>query len=67
MRLRLEICDVRGRLIRVLHDGLLVAGDHVMNWDGRLDNGRSAPSGLYMARIRDDVGHSQTRRMMLVK
>ena len=66
-RIRLDICDARGHLIRTLHDGMLSAGDHVMKWDGRMDNGRTAPSGLYLARIRDNVGHAQTRRMMLVK
>ena len=66
-RVRLDICDARGRLIRVLHDGMLSTGHHFMQWDGRLDNGRIAPSGLYLARLKDDGGRTQTRRMMLVK
>lgn len=67
MRVQLEIYDVRGRRIRLLHDGLLGAGEHVMNWDGRQDDGRSAPSGVFLARLTDGVGFSQVRRMMLVK
>ncbi len=66
-RIRLVICNARGHLIRTLHDGILTAGNHVMKWDGRMDNGRTAPSGLYLARIRDDDGHTQTRRLILVK
>jgi uncharacterized membrane protein len=65
--IRLDICDARGRLVRVLHDGILTAGNHVMRWDGQTSGGRTAASGLYLARIRDESGISQTRRMMLIK
>jgi len=66
-RVTVEIFDVRGRLVRTLHEGTLPAGDHVMTWDGRTEDGRTAPSGTYLARARNDRGPSLTRRMMLVK
>ena len=65
--IRLDVCDARGRLVRVLHEGILTAGNHVMRWDGQTSGGRTAASGLYLARIRDESGISQTRRMMLIK
>lgn len=47
----IAIYDSRGRLVRVLHDGPLVADAHVMRWDGRDDEGTPVASGLYLVRI----------------
>ncbi len=52
-RIDLDIHDARGRLVR-----RLVAGENRFEgpgsiiWDGTDDQGRSLPSGLYLARIR---------------
>jgi hypothetical protein len=64
---RVEIFDVRGRSVRVLHDGLLAAGRHELVWDGRDDRGGQAASGAYLARARGADGEAQPRRMMLLK
>lgn len=66
-RVQVHICDLRGRLIRTLHDGMMPAGERKLRWDGKMTNGRSAPSGTYFARALDEEGQAQTRRMMLVK
>jgi len=65
--IRLDIFDARGRLIRNLHDGALVAGRNELQWDGRDGRGLQAASGVYFARARGDQGESQSHRMMLVK
>lgn len=46
---KLSIVDVQGRQVAVLADGVLTAGQHTANWDGRIAGGR-APAGLYFAR-----------------
>jgi len=48
---RLEVFDVSGRLVRLLHAGQIVAGTHDLSWDGKNTSGRPAPSGLYFARL----------------
>jgi hypothetical protein len=47
---RLEIFDVRGRSIRAYEPGFLAAGDHVLTWDGRSDDGHPAGQGIYYLR-----------------
>jgi hypothetical protein len=49
--MRLEIYDVSGRLVRLLHEGQMAAGEHEFPWDGLTANGLRAASGLYFARL----------------
>lgn len=49
---RVDVLDVRGRLVRALSSGPLAAGVHEQTWDGRSDRGMRAPAGLYMVRVR---------------
>ncbi len=57
----LAIYDLQGRLVSQLIDGMLAGGEHeaVFHAAGR-------PSGLYIARLQTESGHS-ARKMMLVK
>lgn len=48
----LWILDARGRRIRMLHDGVQAAGDHVLVWDGLDENGTSVANGVYFCRLR---------------
>lgn len=58
---RLSVYDLKGRLVRVLHDGALTAGNHAFSFDGR-----ELASGTYFCRLETPVG-VQTERMTLVK
>jgi hypothetical protein len=62
----LRIYDVRGRLVRRLHEGVLPAGRHGFDWDGRDGAGQSAGSGVYFFRLRSR-GAELTGRCVLVK
>ena len=66
-RIEIDVFDARGHLVRRLHNGIMAPGEHTVEWDGRMENGRHAPSGLYLARARDEWGHEQMRRMTMVK
>ena len=58
---RIALYDVRGRLARVIHDGLLPAGDHALPVDGT-----GLGSGAYVCRL-ETRGGVQTQRLTLVK
>ncbi len=49
---RLEIVDVGGRRVRSLVDGMLEPGAHVVEWNGRNDDGYQAGAGVYFVRLR---------------
>lgn len=48
---RLTVHDAAGRLVRELAAGERGAGEHTVSWDGRSNDGRPAPRGVYFARI----------------
>lgn len=47
----LAVCDVAGRLVRTLVDGLVPAGEHEVAWDGRDEAGSEVASGVYLYRL----------------
>jgi len=65
-RVRLEVYDVAGRLIRTLLDADLSAGTKSAVWDGTDGTGRAVVSGVYFARLWAG-GKLQTVRMSLVR
>lgn len=50
-RVRLTLQDVFGRRVRTLLDGVQPAGTGAWDWDGRDDDGRHVPAGVYVARL----------------
>ncbi len=62
---RLELFDLQGRRIATLVDQVLPAGRHAHSWDGRDDGGRSAPAGVYLARLSGAAG-TTTRRFVVL-
>ncbi len=64
-RVRLDIYDVSGRLVRTLVDGVVQPGQHSAVWDGSGHRG-PAQSGTYFAQLR--VGRfTQSRKLVLLK
>jgi glucose/arabinose dehydrogenase len=62
----LRIHDVRGRVVRTLLTpaaGLQPGGEQRLAWDGRDGRGRTAPAGIYVARI-EAAGASRSRRLV---
>ncbi len=63
----MTVYDVSGRAVRRLLAGTLIPqGDQVVYWDGKDDEARSLPSGIYFYQLRAG-DWSQTKRMMLMK
>ena len=46
-----SVYDLRGRLVRTLHDGPAQPGPQVMNWNGLDESGETVASGVYLTRI----------------
>jgi hypothetical protein len=65
-QVQMSVYDVRGRHVRVLVDGVVNAGRHSVNWDGRDQGGRSAAAGVYFVRMIGPAG-ILTSKMVLAK
>jgi hypothetical protein len=62
----LELFNAAGQRVRVLQRGALVAGEHLLNWDGLTEEGAPASSGLYLAVARGE-GRTVTRKLLLLR
>ncbi len=63
---KLAVFDLLGQEIRVLHEGYLPPGEHILSWDGRFSSGVLAPSGIYFYRLTH--GDRQvTRKLLLLR
>ena len=62
----LAIYDLLGKQVRVLADGLFIAGRHQVDWDGRAETGVSIGSGVYFARMETD-GKIRSRKIVLLR
>lgn len=66
-RVKLEILDIAGRVVKTLVDGVQAGGRrHEAAWNGTDDSGRRLPSGAYLSRLTVD-GRTQARMVTLVK
>jgi len=63
---RLQIFDVKGRLVRTLVDENQQAAFYKMEWNGRNNRGQQVSSGVYFYRLRAG-SFTETRKMMLLK
>lgn len=64
--LTVQVYNLKGQLIRILHEGIASAGTHYYHWDGKDDNGRVCPSGIYFMRLADG-SQSLSRKVILLK
>ena len=62
---RLELFDIAGRSVAVLHDGMLPAGRATVVWNGQARGGNLA-SGTYFARLVVD-GERTARRLVVIE
>jgi lysophospholipase L1-like esterase len=65
-RMTLAVIDARGRLIRVLSDGVSSRGTHELFWDGTDDSGNPVPSGVYICRLRTE-SETFLQKMLLLR
>ncbi len=66
-RILIRIYDTAGRLVRVVQDEVQASGPQTSFWDGRMDSGAAAPSGVYFCRVTFPGGQEQSRKLALVR
>ena len=64
-RIHAAVYDALGRTVRVLEDGPIPAGEHILEWRGRKQNGNPAPSGLYILRVRSESSSLWIKMVLL--
>ena len=63
---KVEIYNVKGQLVRTLFDDVAPFGRTSLVWNGQDNNGSTVGSGVYFYRLNAN-GHSESRKMMLLK
>jgi hypothetical protein len=63
---RVDVLDVRGRVVATLLDRALEPGQYVLRWDGHDDHGTSAAPGIYWVRGTAD-GRSDRERIVRLR
>lgn len=67
-KVRIDVWDLNGRLVRQLVDGRIPAGDHQALWDGRDAQGRALANGTYFYRmLADDRPVAGAGKVMLLR
>jgi hypothetical protein len=63
---RFAVYDLQGRTVWRAPTRTIAAGHLDLNWDGRMDGGALAPTGVYVARVGTGP-HTLTRRFALIR
>ena len=67
----LSVYDLLGRRLKIIESGRLQPGDHFTTWDGKNDDGKDMPSGVYFVRMSVErehaVGYTALRKIALVR
>jgi len=62
----LVIYNLAGQKVATLVQGLRLAGDYAINWDGRSEDGGVLASGIYFYQLRAGE-HQETRKLLLLR
>tara|TARA_B100001964_G_scaffold216052_1_gene254960 strand:- start:583 stop:975 length:393 start_codon:yes stop_codon:yes gene_type:complete len=49
--IQLTIYDIKGRQVKTLISGFVLAGSYITNWDGKDKHGFNVPSGIYIYKL----------------
>lgn len=66
MPVQLTVYDVTGRTVRTLLNGMQLAGEGAVMWDGRNESGTQVGDGVYLYRL-EAGGTDLTRKMIVVR
>jgi hypothetical protein len=64
--IRLEMFDLQGRLVAMLVDEVLPAGNYRIAWDGNDDRGARVGSGIYFMKLKRPGG-SEVRKVSVIR
>jgi len=63
---RMEVRDVRGRLVRTLVEAVQAGGSYMVRWDGRDGAGHPAAAGVYLVLLEVE-GRLLSRKILLLR
>ncbi len=61
-----SIYNVLGQQVRLLYCGVKPAGNHLVEWDGSDETGKSVATGVYLYRLQSG-NHVEIKKMLLLK
>ena len=64
-KIRLDVFNMRGQLVRCLLESSLEAGVHQVVWNGKDDAGRDSASGVYFFKLQARGSHALTKGLLL--
>ena len=67
MALQVELFNMLGQQVGLLHSGELAPGVHELRWNGRTTSGAAAASGVYLVRLMGPDGQQGTVRLTRVR
>jgi hypothetical protein len=65
-RVRVEVFDVSGQIVRTLADGTVASGTHTATWDGTDSSGRPVTNGIYFFKLTAS-SKMEMRRVILLR
>jgi hypothetical protein len=65
-QVRIEVYNLKGQKVRSLVSGNYDSGEFIVNWNGKNDDNRDEPSGVYLYKM-SASGNTQTRKMILLR
>ena len=66
-KVKLEIYNIKGQIVRKLITGIYTSGTHSVIWDGTDTNNKSVSSGIYMYQLKVNDKIVKVKKMMLLK
>ena len=65
-KIKLDILNINGQLVRTLVNNILEPGSHQVHWDSRDEPGNQLPDGVYLYRLTVNE-FVQTKSMVLIR
>ena len=65
-QVQLKIYNLRGELVKTLHDGEQAAGYHFIEWDGTNNDGVKVATGMYLYKLTAN-NFVETKKMVFAK
>lgn len=62
---RVAVYDIRGALVKLLHDGMLPKGKGIFSWNGTNHLSKDVPAGLYLVKIRTNTKTEQLKAFLI--
>ena len=64
---RIDVCNIKGQLVKSLINGQQGAGDHSVIWNSKDDNGNKVSSGIYFYKLNVNGEEKAVRKCILLK